>query len=67
MPRFTVILDWRDHDVSDSDEMQVCAKTAAGATSRARAIWSATNGDAYPDCHLEKVWILTPRMKREFA
>lgn len=67
MPSFTVILDWQDHDVSDSDELQVSAENAEAAILTAREIWSATNGAEYPTCRLEKVWILTPSMEREFA
>jgi hypothetical protein len=59
MPRFTAICDWQDDSVADSDEIQVLAKTAAGATSRARAVWSSTKGAEHPTCRLEKVWILT--------
>jgi hypothetical protein len=64
MKRWTAVCDWRSNYVCDSDEIQVRAKTAAGAASRARKIWKARHCSG---CRLEKIWILTPRRLREFA
>jgi len=56
--KYTAVIDWADGDVSDSDEVVVTAKTAAGATSAARAAWSRTVQPKWPSCRIEKVWIL---------
>ncbi len=65
MPRYRVIIDWTNDLTSDSDEMQVLAKTPAGAISRARAIWSVTKGAEDSTCRLEKLWILTKERLRD--
>lgn len=67
MPRFRVICDWRDGWNEDSDEMVVTAKTAAGATSRARAAWKLNLQSQHPNCRLEKVWVLTTKRAKAFA
>lgn len=67
MPLYTVICDWTDDFVADSDEMQIWAKNAAGATSRARAMWSATKGAEWPNCALDRVWILQSEKTAEYA
>ena len=64
MKRWKVVVDWRDGDVEDSDELTVCAKTAAGAASRAKAIWSETNRAEWPRIRIEKVFVLTPKRLR---
>jgi hypothetical protein len=64
---FTVLVDWVDGDVFDTDEFIVVAKSAAEAKKTAHAMWSATNGAKYPSCRVEKVQILTQRMMRSFA
>ena len=63
MKRWTAVCDWVSDLTSDSDEIRVRAKTAAGAASRARKVWKLTKG---VNCSLERVWILTPRRRREF-
>ena len=67
MPRFRVVCDWTDDSVEDSDEVQVSAKNAAGATSKARAVWSSTKGAEWPSCRLTKVWVLTKRRLSRLA
>lgn len=64
---FTVLVDWEDGEVFDTDEFVVAAKSAAEAKKMARAMWSATNGAKYKSCRVEKVLILTKRMMRSFA
>ena len=64
--RYTAICDWVSDLASDSDEIQVRAKSAGGAASAARRVWRETKG-AKGNCRLERVWILTRRRLREFA
>ena len=65
--KYTVIVEWTDHDVDDADELVVFAASPAKAIELARAIWSATKGAEWPSCRISKVWILTKRMMRSFA
>lgn len=67
MPSFRVVCDWQDGDVSDSDEMRVTAKTAAGAASKARAAWLRRFPVRHPLCRLEKVWVLTKARAKQLA
>jgi len=64
MPKYVVIVDWVDGDVEDSDEVKVQAKTAAGATSAARAWWRRSVSASWPQCRDQKVWVLTDRRAR---
>ncbi len=64
---FTVLVEWRDGEVCDTDEFTVAAKSAAEAKTIARAMWLATVGGRYRFCRVEKILILTKRMMRSFA
>lgn len=60
--RFRVILEWHDasdKDWCDADEIHVWARSAAGATSKARAQWLLTKGAEWPRCVLTRVWVMT--------
>jgi hypothetical protein len=66
--RYTVILEWEDSEDKewcDADEIVAHAKSAAGAASRARARWIRTNGAKWPRCKLTRVWVMTPKKRRE--
>jgi hypothetical protein len=65
--RWIVIVEWIDGDVSDSDELIVFAETAAGATSKARRVWTVTNRAEHPNIWIKKVFVLTPERLLEFA
>lgn len=65
--RWTVVVDWASDTCADSDELVVCAKTAAGAASRARSRWTMTNLASQEKIWIEKVFVLTPARRREFA
>jgi hypothetical protein len=67
MRRWIVIVDWVDGNVEDSDEIVVRARTAAGATSKARAVWSITNRAEWPLSQIQKVFVLTPKRLRRLA
>jgi hypothetical protein len=70
MERFTVIVDWEDSedkDWAEADEIRVWAKSAAGATSKARAEWKRTKGAAWPRCVLTRVWVLTRERHRDLT
>lgn len=63
--RWTVVVEWENDTCADSDELVVYAKTAAGAASRARARW--TNLASQEKIWIERVFVLTPARRREFA
>jgi hypothetical protein len=67
MKRWIVIVDWVDGEIEDSDEMTVWAKTAAGATSKARAAWSETKGAEWPNSRIQKVFVVTPKRLRSLV
>lgn len=65
MTAFTAIVDWRDSDVEDADEIRVRADSAAQARRRARAKWSGTKGATWPHCRITRITIF--RSQRECA
>lgn len=65
--RWTVVVEWGSDTCADSDEFVVVAKTASGAASRARARWTATHLASQEKIWIEKVFVLTPARRREFA
>jgi hypothetical protein len=64
MRRWRVLIDWVEGTVEDTDEIVVCAKTAAGAASKARAVWSVTNRAECPQIRIQKVFVVTPKRLR---
>jgi len=62
--KWIVIIDWIDSDVSDADEFTVFAENAAEAKAKARARWEAMFPPQFPNCKIEKVWILTSSKER---
>lgn len=62
--KWTVIIDWVDGFVTDSDEVAVCAETAGAAVVRAKAKWRTTVGIQWPSCRIESAWVLTPEKER---
>lgn len=68
--RFVVICDWQstvDEYEFDADEIQVSAKSADEAISRAQEMWSAMHGRKWPHIRLERCWILTKNKARSLA
>jgi hypothetical protein len=68
--RFTVICEWQDtqdNDHCDADEIQVLAENAGQAISAAQAKWKKTIATKWPGLALEKVWILTPALRRSLV
>ena len=65
--KFTVVVDWVDGAVSDSDEIVVFADSAASAKKKAALKWSESVGKKWPTATKEKAWILTARSRRQFA
>lgn len=65
--RWTVIVEWENNTCADSDELQVYAQTASGAASRARARWLAAAVASQEKIWIQKVFVLTPARRREFA
>lgn len=62
--RWIVICDWTDGDIFDADEVVVYADSAAQAISKARQKWRMTVGAQWPQCRLDRAWILTPSRRR---
>lgn len=58
--RWTVLVDWVDGPVEDSDEVVVTADTPAAAIAAARKTWRVTIGAEWPRCKMTAVTILTP-------
>ena len=65
--RLTVLIDWIDGDVEDSDEVRVSAESAAEAIRKARAKWRMTIGAQWPHCKIVSATILTPEKIRGLA
>lgn len=65
---WTVLIDWQDNDVEDTDEIQVeGARTAMQAISKAKRQWRDTYGAAWPNCRINRIRILTERLRRQLA
>lgn len=62
--KWTVIVDWVDGVVTDSDEVVVYAETESAAISKAREIWRIAVGLRWPSCRIESAWVLTPEKER---
>jgi len=60
MKRFTVYIDWKDGFVEDTDEVVVRARTAAGATSRARRRHGEKFGKRWPSMTITRAWVARP-------
>jgi hypothetical protein len=52
MQQWTVVIDWVDGDVEDSDECSVYAASSDEAISMAREIWQRTYGSQWPSCEI---------------
>jgi hypothetical protein len=52
MQQWTVVIDWADGDVEDSDECSVYAASSDEAISMAREIWQRTYGSQWPSCEI---------------
>lgn len=63
----TVLVDWVDGHSSDTDEVRVFADSDGEAIQKATKKWRMTIGAEWPHCRIEKVEILTPARRREFA
>lgn len=65
--RFVVLVEWSDDGTHDVDEVAVVANSPAKAISAARDVWSATKGAEWPHSRIERVDLLSSRMKRSLA
>jgi len=61
MPSYRVIIEWKDNDVEDADEMQVIARSPTTAIKAARRKWAAKFGDRYPHCRITSSFVLTDK------
>lgn len=64
---YRVIVDWKDGEVEDSDELIVYSDSVANARQTARLAWTAANRAAWPHCRIIRAWILTNRVLSEIA
>lgn len=65
--RWTVIVEWENDTCADSDELRVYAENAAGAASRARARWTTNSPAPQEKIWIQRVFVLTPARRLEFA
>lgn len=65
---YTVLVDWHDNDVEDTDEIQVRGvKSALSAISKAKRQWREAYGAQYPHCRITRIRILTEKLRRQIA
>jgi hypothetical protein len=57
--RWTVLVDWTDGPVEDTDEVVVTAATPSAAVAAAKKAWRLTIGAEWPACKLTNVEIAT--------
>lgn len=57
--RWTVLVDWVDGPVEDTDEVVVMAATPSAAVAAAKRMWRLTIGAEWPACRLTKASIVT--------
>lgn len=67
MKRWTVVIDWIDGDVEDSDEIAVSAKTSADAVCKAVAEWTETLQPRWPSCSVQAVSVFAAKLIRGVA
>ena len=65
--KYAVIVEWTDGEVADADEMPTWAKSAAAARRKARATWTAATIPKFPNCRIDRIFVLTKRMMRDVA
>ncbi len=65
--KHTVIIDWDDRGVEDSDEIVVFADSAAQAVQKAREKWRLTIGIKWPQCRIVEAKVLPRRAAHQFA
>lgn len=62
--KWTVIVDWVDGFVTDSDEVVVYAESESEAVCAARTKWAETVGFNWPSCRIEAAWVLTKEKEK---
>lgn len=67
MTQWTVVIDWADGDVEDSDEIAVLAKTAAAAVLKVLPSWIERTSSKWPDCALKEISVFAPKRLRRLA
>ena len=65
--KHTVIIDWEDRGVEDSDEIVVFADSAAHAVQKAREKWRLTIGIKWPHCRIVEAKAYTRQELQKFA
>lgn len=58
--QWTVLVDWVDGPVEDTDEVTVTAATEAAAVAAAKYAWRLTKGAEWPMCKMTGVAVLPP-------
>lgn len=59
--RRTVVIDWQDNDVTDSDELQVWAESDEEAMSAAKRKWRSDIGFQWPGCRIVKAFVVSAK------
>lgn len=59
MRRYTVICEWTDYGNMDADEIVVYAEDAVKAVGKAKKRWRLKIGLAWPNCRLDRAYVLT--------
>lgn len=65
--KWIVVVDWIDGIVTDSDEVAVYAETSDAAIAKAKSKWRMAVGVPWPNCKIQKAWILTTDRERLFC
>lgn len=65
--KHTVIIDWVDGDVEDSDEIAVFAESTDEAIRKAKTKWRTTIGVQWPHCKITGLSIIRPAAIKNIA
>lgn len=65
--KHTLIIDWVDGEVEDSDEIVVFAESTDEAIRKAKAKWRMTIGAEWPHCQITGISIIRPAAIKNIA
>lgn len=68
MRKYTVVCQWTDSgEVGDADEIVVYAESPEMAVDKARKKWRMTIGAEWPQCRLDRTFVVTPESHSQWA
>lgn len=67
MRKWTVLIDWEDGDVSDTDEMTIRAETEVEALIMVLSEWAAKTLLEWPSCTIQSISVLRAKRLRPLA